>query len=220
MKIGLYIDGENIPYQFYNKLLENIEKLNGKIIFKKLYCDFGMLGINGTYNDVKNYCLKNNIKQIQVINNSGKNSSDNVIQFEIMKELKNDIVDVYIVATGDYDFINIINEIHENGKEVIGIGLSNSSSKLLKKCCDKFISLTKIDKINLSPFQDALLLLIENYEENMIHLSKVKEDILLKDSSFNEQNYNYKKFSLLIKSLSFYNRKFTIKNNCYLELLN
>ena len=57
--IGLYIDGENIPYNYFNQLFEIINKIKGKIIFKKLYCDFGLLGINGNYYNVKDYCLNN-----------------------------------------------------------------------------------------------------------------------------------------------------------------
>ena len=53
--IGLYIDGENIPYNYFNQLFEIINKIKGKIIFKKLYCDFGLLGINGNYYNVKDY---------------------------------------------------------------------------------------------------------------------------------------------------------------------
>ena len=91
-----------------------------------------------------------------------------------MKELQNKIVNTYIIVSGDADFINIVNEIKEKGKMIIGIGLSNSSAKLLKKSCDEFITLDKIDKINLNPFQNSLLQLLDSYEENQIDLSKLK----------------------------------------------
>ena len=218
--IGLYIDGENIPYQFYNQLFDIIDKLKGKIIFKKLYCDFGLLGLNGNYTLVKDYCLNNGIKPIQVINNSGKNSSDMSIQFDIMKDLQYNIIDTYVIASGDADFINIVNEIKEKGKNIIGIGLNNSSAKLLKKSCIEFMTLERFDKINLNPFQNSLLQLLDSYEDTKIDLSKLKCEMLNKDPSFNEQNYNYKKFSLLIKALSLYNKKFVIKDNHYLEIIN
>ena len=218
--IGLYIDGENIPYSYFNQLFEIINKIKGKIIFKKLYCDFGLLGINGNYLNVKDYCLNNTIKPIHVINNNGKNSADNAIQFDIMKELQNKIINTYIIVSGDADFINIVNEIKEKGKMIIGIGLNNSSAKLLKKSCDEFITLDKIDKINLNPFQNSLLQLLDSYEENQIDLSKLKCEMLNKDPSFNEQNYNFKKFSLLIKALSLYQKRFKLIDNQYLEIIN
>ena len=204
--IGLYIDGENIPYNYFNQLFEIINKIKGKIIFKKLYCDFGLLGINGNYYNVKDY--------------NGKNSIDNVIQFDIMKELQNKIINTYIIVSGDADFINIVNEIKEKGKNIIGIGLNNSSARLLKKSCDEFITLDKIDKINLNPFQNSLLQLLDSYEEKQIDLSKVKCEMLNKDPSFNEQNYNFKKFSLLIKALSLYQKRFKLIDNQYLEIIN
>ena len=179
-----------------------------------------MLGINGNYLNVKDYCLNNTIKPIHVINNNGKNSADNAIQFDIMKELQNKIINTYIIVSGDADFINIVNEIKEKGKMIIGIGLNNSSAKLLKKSCDEFITLDKIDKINLNPFQNSLLQLLDSYEENQIDLSKLKCEMLNKDPSFNEQNYNFKKFSLLIKALSLYQKRFKLIDNQYLEIIN
>ena len=44
--------------------------------------------------------------------------------------------------------------------------------------------------------------------------------MLNKDPSFNEQNYNFKKFSLLIKALSLYQKRFKLIDNQYLEIIN
>jgi len=218
--IGLYIDGENIHYQFYNQLFDIIDKLKGKLIFKKLYCDFGLLGENGQYKNIKDYCLKTNIEQKQVMNNKGKNSSDMIIQFDIMKELENNIIDTYIIASGDADFINIVNHIKKKGKNIIGIGIDSTSAHLLKISCDTFMTLEKKNKKHLSIIEKNILELFEDNDTEQFNLSNLKSELLSIDTSYNEQNYNYKKFSLLIKDLPSYNTKFKIKNNEYLEIIN
>ena len=217
--IGLYIDGENIAYKHYTKLFEIVDKIKGKLIYKKLYNDFGLIGNQGKYDELKEYMLNNCIQPIQVINNKGKNSADMKIQFDIFDDLEKSIIDTYIIASGDADFIGIVNKIKEKGKNIIGIGLNKSSATILKNSCDEYYTLDdKTDSIEY--FRKNLLKLLDSYDENKISLSKIKYDILSKDSSLNEQNYNYKKFSSLIKDVLQSNVKFKLINNQFLEIIN
>lgn len=217
--IGLYIDGENIAYKHYTKLFEIVDKIKGKLIYKKLYNDFGLIGNQGKYDELKEYMLNNCIQPIQVINNKGKNSADMKIQFDIFDDLEKSIIDTYIIASGDADFIGIVNKIKEKGKNIIGIGLNKSSATILKNSCNEYYTLDdKTDSMEY--FRKNLLKLLDSYDENKISLSKIKYDILSKDSSLNEQNYNYKKFSSLIKDVLQSNVKFKLINNQFLEIIN
>jgi hypothetical protein len=48
-------------------------------------------------------------------------------------------VDTFVVVSGDSDFSPLVSKLRENAKNVIGVGVKNSSSDLLISNCDEFI---------------------------------------------------------------------------------
>jgi hypothetical protein len=48
-------------------------------------------------------------------------------------------VDTFVVVSGDSDFSPLVSKLRENNKNVIGVGVKNSSSDLLIANCDEFI---------------------------------------------------------------------------------
>jgi hypothetical protein len=48
-------------------------------------------------------------------------------------------VDTFVIVSGDSDFSPLVSKLRENNKNVIGIGVKNSSSDLLIANCDEFI---------------------------------------------------------------------------------
>jgi hypothetical protein len=48
-------------------------------------------------------------------------------------------VDTFVIISGDSDFSPLVSKLRENNKEVIGVGVKNSTSDLLIANCDEFI---------------------------------------------------------------------------------
>jgi uncharacterized LabA/DUF88 family protein len=48
-------------------------------------------------------------------------------------------VDTFVIVSGDSDFSPLVSKLRENNKNVIGVGVKNSSSDLLIANCDEFI---------------------------------------------------------------------------------
>jgi hypothetical protein len=48
-------------------------------------------------------------------------------------------VDTFVIISGDSDFSPLVSKLRENNKDVIGVGVKNSSSDLLIANCDEFI---------------------------------------------------------------------------------
>jgi hypothetical protein len=46
---------------------------------------------------------------------------------------------VFVIISGDSDFSPLVSKLRENNKQVIGLGVKNSSSDLLIENCDEFI---------------------------------------------------------------------------------
>jgi len=48
-------------------------------------------------------------------------------------------VDTFVIISGDSDFSPLVSKLRENNKDVIGVGVKNSTSDLLIANCDEFI---------------------------------------------------------------------------------
>ena len=49
------------------------------------------------------------------------------------------LVDTFVILSGDSDFSPLVSKLRENDKVVIGVGVKNSTSELLTANCDEFI---------------------------------------------------------------------------------
>ena len=50
-----------------------------------------------------------------------------------------DHIDTFVIVSGDSDFSPLVSKLKENGKHVIGLGMQESTSDLLRDNCDEFI---------------------------------------------------------------------------------
>src|SRR5574341_1473725 len=71
---------------------------------------------------------------------SGKNSADIQMVVDAMDlSASKEHLDTFAIASGDSDFSPLVSKLKENDKYVIGIGVKNSTSELLRDNCDEFI---------------------------------------------------------------------------------
>lgn len=61
-----------------------------------------------------------------------------------------DHIDTFGIVSGDSDFSPLVSKLKELGKHVIGIGLAEATSDLLRDNCDEFIYYDDLDKPTLS----------------------------------------------------------------------
>ena len=50
-----------------------------------------------------------------------------------------DHIDTFVIVSGDSDFSPLVSKLKELGKHVIGLGMQESTSDLLRDNCDEFI---------------------------------------------------------------------------------
>ena len=53
--------------------------------------------------------------------------------------ISKDHIDCFALVTGDSDFTPLVSKLREHDKYVLGIGMRDSSSKLLIGSCDEFV---------------------------------------------------------------------------------
>ena len=144
VNLAVFCDFENVALgvrdarfaQFdINKVIERL-LLKGSIVVKKAYCDWER------YKEFKATMHEAAFELIEIphVRQSGKNSADIRMVVDALDLCyTKSHVDTFVVISGDSDFSPLVSKLRENNKNVIGVGVKNSSSDLLIANCDEFI---------------------------------------------------------------------------------
>jgi uncharacterized protein (TIGR00288 family) len=117
------------------KVLERL-LLKGSIVVKKAYCDWDR------YKAFKPAMHEAAFELIEIphVRQSGKNSADIRMVVDALDLCYTKAhVETFVIISGDSDFSPLVSKLRENDKQVIGVGVKNSSSDLLIANCDEFI---------------------------------------------------------------------------------
>src|SRR5438045_8276075 len=160
--LAVFIDFENLALGFQGRrdkfdierVLERLVE-KGKIVAKKAYADWSRFG---------NYTAPRHEAAIELIEiprrgQSGKNSADIRLCVDAMDlAYSKEHIDTFVIVSGDSDFSPLVSKLKENGKHVIGLGMQESTSDLLRDNCDEFIYYEDLGKApTLAPTIDAQL---------------------------------------------------------------
>jgi uncharacterized protein (TIGR00288 family) len=227
--LAVFCDFENIALgvreakyaQFdMEKVLERL-LAKGSIVVKKAYCDWER------YKEFKAAMHSASFELIEIphVRQSGKNSADIRMVVDALDLCyTKEHVDTFVIVSGDSDFSPLVSKLRENAKQVIGVGVKNSSSDLLINNCDEFIyyddlvraeeqkrRAAKKRKDAAPPGQDKkqeafdLLLgtlealIAERGADEKIWGSMVKQALKRRNPGFNETYYGYRAFSDLLE---------------------
>ncbi len=144
ISMALFCDFENVALGVrdaqYDKfdikpILERL-LLKGSIVVKKAYCDWER------YKGFKAAMHEANFELIEIphVRQSGKNSADIRLVVDALDLCyTKSHVDTFVIISGDSDFSPLVSKLRENNKQVIGVGVKQSTSDLLIANCDEFI---------------------------------------------------------------------------------
>src|SRR3954454_2158959 len=141
--LAVFIDFENLALGFQGRrdrfdierVLERIVE-KGKIVVKKAYADWSRFG---TYTAPLHEAA---IELIEIPRRaqSGKNSADIRLCVDAMDlAYSKDHIDTFAVVSGDSDFSPLVSKLKELGKHVLGLGMQESTSEMLRDNCDEII---------------------------------------------------------------------------------
>ena len=142
--MALFCDFENVALGVrdaqYDKfdikpILERL-LLKGSIVVKKAYCDWER------YKGFKATMHEANFELIEIphVRQSGKNSADIRMVVDALDLCYTKAhVNTFVIISGDSDFSPLVSKLRENAKQVIGVGVKQSTSDLLVANCDEFI---------------------------------------------------------------------------------
>src|SRR5262245_54956557 len=217
--LAVFFDFENIGIGLNQRrdrfdIVKVVERLveKGKIVVKKAYADWSRFA---------QYTAPLHEAAIELIEiprrgQTGKNSADIRLCVDAMDlAYSKDHIDTFVIVSGDSDFSPLVSKLKELGKHVIGLGLAEATSDLLRDNCDEFIYYDDLDRGPVSvpglPTQlpeskkKVFALLIESLlalrreNKEVLFSSMVKDTMKRKKPSFNEEYHGYRTFSELLE---------------------
>jgi uncharacterized LabA/DUF88 family protein len=144
LSMALFCDFENVALgvrdvgheKFDIKPILERLLLKGSIVVKKAYCDWER------YKGFKATMHEANFELIEIphVRQSGKNSADIRLVVDALDLCYTKAhVNTFVIISGDSDFSPLVSKLRENAKQVIGVGVRQSTSDLLVANCDEFI---------------------------------------------------------------------------------
>src|SRR2546425_5718124 len=153
--LAIFIDFETLALGFHNRrerfdIARVLERLveKGKIVAKKAYADWSRFSAYTTS------LHESAIELIEIPRRAqtGKNSADIRLCVDAMDlAYSKDHIDTFVVVSGDSDFSPLVSKLKELGKHVIGLGLSDATSDLLRDNCDEFIYYEDLSRAPVIP---------------------------------------------------------------------
>ncbi len=185
----------------------------GKVVVKKAYADWSYYHQYMT--DLHAEAIE--LIEIPTPRQGGKNSADiRMVVDAIDLCYSNEHIDVFVLVSGDSDFSPLVSKLRERNKEVIGVGMKGSSSKLLISNCDEFIFYedlvrgpVTVESVNLDAvpgdkkkLYNLLVTTIEGLvreHKGPLYSSLIKDTMKRKKPDFNERSWGFSSFSVLLE---------------------
>ena len=217
--LAIFIDFENLALGFQGRrdrfdiarVLERIVE-KGKIVAKKAYADWSRFaGYTAPLHEAAIELI-----EIPRRGQSGKNSADIRLCVDAMDlAYSKEHINTFVILSGDSDFSPLVSKLKELGKHVIGLGMQDSTSDLLRDNCDEFIYYedlgrapalaSNIDMELPETKRKAFALLMESMlalrreNKEVLWSSMIKDTMKRKKPSFNETYHGYRTFSELLE---------------------
>jgi uncharacterized protein (TIGR00288 family) len=217
--LAIFIDFENLALGFQGRrdrfdIVRVLERLveKGKVVCKKAYADWSR------FSSFTTQLHESAIELIEIPRRgqTGKNSADIRLCVDAMDlAYSKEHIDTFVIVSGDSDFSPLVSKLKELGKHVIGLGMTESTSDLLRDNCDEFIYYEDLGQApTLAPALDthipemkrkAFALLLESLlalrreNKEVLWSSMVKDTMKRKKPSFNEAYHGYRTFSELLE---------------------
>jgi uncharacterized LabA/DUF88 family protein len=179
---------------------------------------------NWTYFYSYNEVLQNHsIDLIQLFprTRAGKNGSDIRMSIDIIEDLvQSSHIDTVVLIGGDSDYIAVSQKVRQMGKQIIGIGLQETTSPFFVRSCNEFkfyasllvrssaqqAELTEESVEDLGEAKDllrkAITTLAENSGSPKVVKAAIKPMLIRLEPTFDEGNYGFSTFTGLMDACS------------------
>lgn len=233
VRIGLFIDYENLAIgaredlsmKFDFRPIAEALAERGRVVVRRAYADWAY------FEEDRRMLTDNHIELIEIPQRKGavrKNAADIKMAVDAVElAFERDYVTTFVICTGDSDFSPLVHKLRELNKQVIGVGLKDSTSRLLPPACDEFLFYENLDGVeapqarvvrrgrdeperatpptrDLNSLDSSLtrtLSGLQRTSDSPVRSSELKRALLRKDSTFSEADFGFRSFGELLRNV-------------------
>jgi len=143
-RIALFLDYENLALgardrglQFDLKPIADALAERGRVVVRKAYADWT------SFAEDSRMLVRHNVELIEIPQRMGavrKNAADIKMAVDAVElAFERGYLTTFVIGTGDSDFTPLVHKLRSLDKQVIGVGVKESTSALLPPACDEFL---------------------------------------------------------------------------------
>jgi uncharacterized protein (TIGR00288 family) len=234
VRIGLFIDYENLAIGAredlgvvfdFRPIAEALAE-RGRVVVRRAYADWAR------FEPDRRMLTDNHVELIEIPQRKGavrKNAADIKMAVDAVElAFERDYITTFVLCTGDSDFSPLVHKLRELNRQVIGVGLKASTSRLLPPACDEFLFYENLDGVdapqarvvrrgrdepekapetpqNLEGLEQLIgrtLSGLQRSGDSQVRSSELKRALLRKDPTFSEAEYGFRSFGELMRNLA------------------
>ena len=221
-RIAVYLDYENLAIGARENLGQVFDfgpvadalAERGRVIVRKAYADW-------SYFDADRRMLTRHQVELtdipQKMGGARKNAADIKMAIDAIElALDRDYISTFVICTGDSDLSPLVQKLRELDRRVIGVGVRDSTSRLLPPACDEFMFYDNLvnvvddtpvdDTSDDSPAKSDITIVLSTLaglseSSGTVRSSTLKRAVLRKDPTFSEAALGFRNFGSLLISL-------------------
>ncbi len=220
-RLAVFLDFENLAIGARDQLHRPFDyrpvvdalAARGRTVLRRAYADWSY------FSDERRQLARHHVELIEIpqkMGHSRKNAADIKMALDALElAYTRDFVDTFVVGTGDSDLSPLVHKLRELDKQVIGVGIRQSTSKLLPPACDEFIfydDLVGDDAPAAEGAEEAPVALAELVLTTLTSLdrstsgpvrgSDLKRAILRRDPTFTESMHGFRSWGEMLRTLA------------------
>jgi uncharacterized LabA/DUF88 family protein len=221
-RIAVFLDYENLaigarenlgsPFDFAPVADALAER--GRVIARRAYADWSY------FDSDRRMLTRHQVELIDIpqkMGGSRKNAADIKMAIDAIElALDRSYIGTFVICTGDSDLSPLVQKLRELDRDVIGVGVRGSTSKLLPPACDEFLFYDNLvstrdetpdseESGGGGDTSDASIVITTlaglEASSGAVRGSALKRAILRKDPTFSEADLGYRGFGALLRSL-------------------
>lgn len=218
-RLAVYLDYENLAIgtrdslgtQFDFGVVADALAERGRVIARKAYADWS------AFVDDRRMLTRHQVELVDIPQRMGggrKNAADIKLAIDAIElALERAYISTFVICTGDSDLTPLVQKLRELDRQVIGVGVRASTSKLLPPACDEFMFYDNLvgdtaepDAETDTPEEAGINLVLSTLaglssSSGTVRSSALKRAVLRKDPTFSEADLGFRGFGALLSSL-------------------
>ncbi|MCS5676217.1 MAG: NYN domain-containing protein, partial [Acidimicrobiales bacterium] len=234
-RIGLFLDYENLAIGARQDLgmkrfdfgpIARAMAERGRVVYRRAYADWS------DFDEDRRHLTRHQVELVEIpqrMGTSRKNSADIKMVVDALElAFEREHVTTIVICTGDSDFTPLVQKLRELDRRVIGIGVRDSTSKLLPPACDEFIYYDRLEGVEASiaagrapkaavtpeaddeapieapPLEELVISTLAGMQGSNedVRASTLKRAITRIDPTFSEADHGFRGFTELLRHLA------------------